>query len=498
MRKALIIMLLLLLSVRVFAETIPQEEPAEPKSWEWWKVKRVLSHAQGEMAGEVTQNSVILQSRLTWGDALMDDQPGWPDGDIPGCPGIACFEISTSKDFAGSFTTEWVEAAPEYDFIIKTKVDGLKPGTRYYYRLVYGPNRDATEHGDTCTFRTLSGRDGKEEVSLVVVTGMNYHKFHYSEEGAYKGEDKHLGYPALEAILKLKPDFFVGTGDNVYYDHPGGDARAKTQAELRMKWHEQFILPRFVDLFSQVPTYWEKDDHDYRYDDCDPYGDREPSHELGIGTFLEQVPVVDPKDRNPLTYRTYRINRHLQIWLVEGRDYRSPNKMPDGPGKTIWGKEQNEWLRRTLLESDATFKILISPTPMIGPDRESKRDNHVNTRGFRYEGRQFISWLKEHGFLGKNFYFVCGDRHWQYLSIDPSGFEEFSCGALVDANAIRGTFPGDPNSNDPEGEIKQPFHPDEPSGGFLMITIKPEGPAAEFLFYDEKGALLYSVSKKAI
>jgi len=172
--------------------------------------------------------------------------------------------------------------------------------------------------------------------------------------------------------------------------------------------------------------------------------------------------------------------------------------MPDGPGKTIWGKEQNEWLRRTLLESDAAFKILISPTPMIGPDRESKRDNHVNTRGFRYEGRQFINWLRENGFLDKNFYFVCGDRHWQYHSIDPSGFEEFSCGALVDANAIRGTFPGDPNSNDPEGEIKQPFHPDVPSGGFLMITIKPEGPAAEFSFYDEKGTLLYSASRKAI
>ena len=123
-------MLLLLLSGRVFAETISQEDPAEPKSWEWWKVKRVLSHAQGEMAGEVTQNSVILQSRLTWGDALMDNKPGWPDGDIPGCPGIACFEMSTSEDFADSFTTEWMEAAPEHDFIIKTRVNGLKPGIR--------------------------------------------------------------------------------------------------------------------------------------------------------------------------------------------------------------------------------------------------------------------------------------------------------------------------------------------------------------------------------
>ena len=40
------------------------------------------------------------------------------------------------------------------------------------------------------------------------------------------------------------------------------------------------------------------------------------------------------------TYRTFRWGKDLQIWLVEGRDFRSPNNMPDGPDKTIWGAEQ--------------------------------------------------------------------------------------------------------------------------------------------------------------
>ena len=103
------------------------------------------------------------------------------------------------------------------------------------------------------------------------------------------------------------------------------------------------MQPRFVDLFRHVPTYWEKDDHDHRYNDCDRSGERPPSSELGIRIFREQVPVVDPRERDAKTYRTYRVNRHLQIWLVEGRDYRSPNKMPDGPEKTLWGAEQISW-----------------------------------------------------------------------------------------------------------------------------------------------------------
>ncbi|MBC8443385.1 alkaline phosphatase D family protein, partial [PVC group bacterium] len=454
--------------------------------------RRMLSHGQGEMTGEVTETSAILQSRLTWGDKLIG-------GDLPGCPGAACFELGTDRAHQGAIRTEWLPALPEHDFIVKARVAGLKPATRYYYRLLYGVSKNDVKKGRTCTFKTLPGAAGEQHASFVVVTGMNYSEFHFGAR-AYKGEDKHLGYPALASILKLKPDFFVGTGDNVYYDQPSRGA-AKTQAEIRAKWHEQFIQPRYVELFAHVPTYWEKDDHDHRYNDCDTTGSREPSNELGIATFREQVPVVDPRDKDAVTYRTFRISKHLQIWLVEGRDFRSPNRMPDGPEKTLWGKEQIAWLKRTLLASDATFKILISPTPMIGPDRSSKRDNHANPQGFMHEGRQFFKWLSDNGFLDKHLYFACGDRHWQYHSIDPSGFEEFSSGALVDANAIVGTFPGNPKSNDPEGKIKQPFHPKRASAGFLLVTVSPTsgdgGPTARFAFYDEQGTLLYEAEKRA-
>ena len=43
--------------------------------------------------------------------------------------------------------------------------------------------------------------------------------------------------------------------------------------------------------------------------------------------------------------------------------------MPDGPDKTIWGREQLAWLKESILASDAAFRVLISPTPIVGPDR---------------------------------------------------------------------------------------------------------------------------------
>ena len=95
------------------------------------------------------------------------------------------------------------------------------------------------------------------------------------------------------------------------------------------------------------------------------------------------------------TYRTVRWGKGLQIWMLENRDFRSPNDMPDGPDKTIWGAEQKAWLKETLLASDADYRIIISPNPIIGPDRIMKGDNQANINGFWYEGQAFLDWLKE-------------------------------------------------------------------------------------------------------
>ncbi len=453
----------------------------------------LIENGQGEMVGEVTETSAILQSRLTlsW----------WP---IIGVRGEAAFEVSTHEDFAESFLTDPVIASAETDYIVKQPLTGLQPGTRYYYRIIYRAWRFGwPKRGPTRTFRTLAGAAAEEPVSLAVVTGMNWFKFKFFPGPEQKG----LGYPGLESIAEMEPDFFVATGDSVYYD--AFPIAKSTQPTMRLAWHLQFIQPRYEDLFSNVATYWMKDDHDFRYNDADPHCEEEPSTELGRRLFIEQVPVLAPSAPDPVTYRTHRLNKLIQIWLVENRDYRSPNMMDDGPDKTIWGEQQKAWLKQTLLESDAAFKILISPTPMIGPDERIlswpapcgdffKRDNHTNPEGFRTEGEAFFAWLADHGFRDAGFFIVCGDRHWKYHAIRQDGFEEFSCGAICDANSREGVKPGTRNSSDPDGLITQAYTDAEATGGFLKIDVAPgDPPTCTFTLYDENGAQLYRTVRQA-
>jgi len=173
-----------------------------------------------------------------------------------------------------------------------------------------------------------------------------------------------------------------------------------------------------------VPTYWSKDDHDFRYNDSDNETDRLPLSKTGIDIFHEQVPIAPAGAKDPKSYRTIRVSRDLQIWLTEGRDYRSSNTAPDGPEKTMWGKTQRQWLKSTLSTSDAKWKLIISPTPMVGPDIAKKQDNHASLSGFRHEANEFFEWTKKQKL--NNLFLICGDRHWQYHSIHPSGINEFA------------------------------------------------------------------------
>jgi alkaline phosphatase D len=180
----------------------------------------------------------------------------------------------------------------------------------------------------------------------------------------------------------------------------------------------------------------------------------------------------------------------LQVWLVEGRDFRSPNPAPDGPDKTIWGEAQKRWLLETLRASDADWKVLISPTPIVGPDRSRKADNHGN-KAFAYEGHAFRHWVRQH--LPDDFFVACGDRHWQYHSVDPTtGVHEFSCGPASDVHA--GGTPGfDPTYHR--------YH--RVCGGFLSVSVQPldsrrvDRPASRIIFrhHDVQGRVAYEYSR---
>lgn len=450
--------------------------------------------ANGVKIGEVTQTSAIIWTRLTKNPERLTNGIPFPDVDskrdekgrhlypppllpegvaldqmqdsVPGAPGEVRVLYWPDKKEAEKIETPWAAVDPKRDFTRQFTLTNLKPATKYCFKARCRAN-DSPPKGQIVKgcFKTAPEPDEPARVVFTVVTGQDF----------WRRDDEQNGHKIYPLMTKLKPSFFVHTGDILYYDK--GRPVATSFDLARLKWNRMYALPFQRDFHKNTPSYFIKDDHDTWQNDCWPtmknlkMGDF--TFKQGQAVFLEQVPM------GKCTYRTVRWGKNLQIWLVEGRDFRSPNTMPDGPEKTIWGKTQKDWFKKSVLESDATFKVLISPTPIVGPDRKTKNDNHSN-KGFTHEGdelRRFIS-------RQKNMVVLCGDRHWQYVSVDPkTGLREYSCGPTSNAHA--GGFSQD---------RRQPMHRYlNICGGFLSGTVeRTDGiPTLTFRHYSIDGKVLH-------
>jgi alkaline phosphatase D len=380
------------------------------------------------------------------------------EGAVPGREGEVRVRYRPAETKNAWQDTGWRAVIPERDYTAQFRLKGLEPNTPYELNGQCRSKDKKAGEEIAAGFRTAPEPNQTARIVFTVSTGQAY-----GDQDMPGG-----GFKIYDQMLKLDPDFFVHTGDIVYYDR-----LAKTAELARWHWHRTYSLPSNVRFHNHVASYFIKDDHDTWMNDCWPgqktdyMGDF--TLEQGLAIFPEQVPMGD------LTYRTYRWGKDLQIWLVEGRDYRSPNSMPDGPQKTIWGREQKEWFKKTVRASDAAFRVLISPTPLVGPDRENKGDNHSN-KNFQYEGKE----LREFIASQKNMMVVCGDRHWQYVSEDANtGVREYSCGPASDAHA--GGW---------KNEYRRPEHRYlNVAGGFLAGTIERENgtPTLTFTHYGVDG-----------
>jgi alkaline phosphatase D len=283
------------------------------------------------------------------------------------------------------------------------------------------------------------------------------------------------GHPMYPAMQALSPQFACLTGDLVYYDND--EPRAVTPALARYHWERMFSLPRLRKFTRCMATYWLKDDHDTLNNDSWP-GRSQGSltFEEGQNIFRAQAPMLPDGPG----YRSFRHGKDLQIWLIEGRDHRSANNVADGPEKTILGADQKAWLKETLAASDATWKILVSPTPFVGPDRKNKDDSHANA-AFAHEGDELRAWFQEN--VADNFFVICGDRHWQYHSVHPvTGLHEFSVGPASNEHA----------AGSPGEDLRfHRFH--RVKGGFLSVSVdrRDAVPHIRFELRDIDGSVVY-------
>ena len=183
------------------------------------------------------------------------------------------------------------------------------------------------------------------------------------------------------------------------------------------------------------------------------------------------------------------------MFILDTRQYRSPNTALDGPGKTMLGAAQRRWLADNVSASTAVWKVVVSSVPLSIPTGHPKaRDSWSNASvygtpqdggtGFAVERDAILRQLRERGV--KNLVFLVADvHHAELIRHHPTpewSFHEFVAGPL---SATLGL----PRPLD-EGLNPRSLFARGGVNNFGEVTIEPAHLTVRLI--DEDGAVLYS------
>ncbi|MBI4587520.1 MAG: alkaline phosphatase D family protein [Candidatus Rokubacteria bacterium] len=292
----------------------------------------------------------------------------------------------------------------------KVALRGLTPATRYTYRVRQG------EESVRGSFITAPARDQSRPVTV-----------HWSGDLGGARYCRHIqdGYPIFRPMARLRPDFFLFVGDTIYADVrcggpdrvPGYDFVATTLEGFREKHRYNRADPAVQEFFRTTSVYAIWDDHEVKNDFSGP---GEPLMPVGRRAFLEYWPVQPPRDDPTRLYRKFRWGKLLEVFVLDTRQYRSPNQDPDGPGKTMLGPPQRRWLIDNVSTSTATWKLVVSSVSLSVPTgRPTARDSwsnanrlgfpEENATGYAVERDLILRTLRDRGV--KNLVWIVADVH---------------------------------------------------------------------------------------
>lgn len=301
-------------------------------------------------------------------------------------------------------------------------VGGLKADTRYRYSVLLGQEVEAGRG----VFRTAPLPDAMPRDFRVYMGSCAYTEA-LSPSGNPYGDEFHIFDSLAQAMAADRlPHFMLWLGDNLYF-RPAGKFLAEADFDsverMEARYREVRAHPMFQKLFTATHHYAIWDDHDYGPNDADRTF-RFKSDALRLFRLYWPNPVMGASDL-PGTWTRFT-HQDAEFFLLDDRYYRDNEKDAPADSKTMFGTRQLAWLKRSLKESRATFKIVANGSQLL-----SEHDNGTLSgwHNYRAEREDFLSWLGREKIPG--LLFVSGDRHnTQVFRVKPGAapaVHEFSC-----------------------------------------------------------------------
>lgn len=399
----------------------------------------------------------VISHGLQSGDISHDGAVLWAKADRVANMKV---EIATTDSFSNARVMPNLGLTEATDFSGKMTVSGLPADQDIFYRVtMLGLDTDkAASEAMVGQFRTapMAPRD----ISFV-----------WSGDTAGQGwgiDEDRGGMVTYKTMLGHNPDFFIHSGDTVYADNPmeaakempdGGtwknvmiDEKAKV-AESLHEYRYQYLynlMDTNVRAFNaQVPMLAQWDDHELTNNwypneilEDDRYTEKSVAkmQARAARAFHEMMPLRTNAQEPHRIYRKVSYGPLLDIFFLDMRSYRADNgannQTERGAHTQFLGAEQLAWLKRELINSNATWKIMASDMPigMIVYDNWREKNTFENmangdgpVMGREFDIAEMLSFMKHANI--QNVVWLTADVHYtaaHHYSPERAQFQDFN------------------------------------------------------------------------
>ncbi len=323
--------------------------------------------------------------------------------------------VSNSGKMDPALSTAVVKTNKAKDFTAVVAVQGLKPDTRYYYKLLVDGNIEPR----LWSFRTFPASGTKSGFWIGFGGGAGFTPQHEKMWDTITAHN-------LPAFLLL--------GDNVYIDNP------TRQAVQQYCYYRRQSRPEFRNFVTSTAIYAIWDDHDFTTNDAGGGPEiRKPAWKIPVWhTFTNNWnnPYYAGGENQPGCWFDFSIG-DVDFFMLDGRYYRTKSKVKN---PSMLGDAQKKWLFKKLKSSKATFKVLASPVPWAFGAKPGSRDPWQGYKAEREEIFSFLEASKIDGVI-----LISADRHRSDIwKIDrPNGYPlyEFESSKLTNIHTHK-VMPG--------------------------------------------------------
>ncbi len=355
----------------------------------------VISH--GPRLGEVTGTSLKV----------------WARACVPATVSVEYKE--NAQDWSQSVTTAGVATDAGSDNTVVVQVTGLTAGTDYDYRLrVDGQLASKSLAG---SFHTLPSSG---PMTFIMSSDM-HHPFQGIPPDTTNVPDQILNLMATK-----NADFAFMMGDQIVIEivlnNLGRCCLPQSQADYELAYRDLSAYSNFRNFAANTPLLTTWDDHEI-VNDWSPANPNQylyPWARNAYDAFFGDLNAT-PLDSSGIQY-VYDAG-DIEFFVMDTRTYRDANLDPDGPDKTMLGADQKQALKDWLLNSTATFKVMVSS--VMFSDFSQHTAYGESWPAFATERNEIMDFIKDNRVSGVLLF--SGDEHTgRVFQMEPWDIYEFA------------------------------------------------------------------------